>query len=140
MSSAVYRLSFRSCRWRPTTVIHALNLSKTEQNQPEPKMKLSPLQRSQASVGASLISAGKRLDRVRRTAVLCGTGDGCPPEKTSHRCPSGCQNGWSGSFTDMGNTTEMQALHSQSLLTCVLLQMQSEPVSEQAQELLLGLP
>lgn len=102
-----------------------LILSKTALAEPE----------SQASVAASLTRAGNGLG----AAAPCRTGGARGPQETSRR-PSGREDGRSGSFPDVGNPAEMQALRRQPLLLRLLLQVQSPPVSEQRQELLLDLP
>ncbi|KAM4744212.1 uncharacterized protein FYW61_000361 isoform 2-T2 [Anableps anableps] len=93
---------------------------------------------------ASELRAHYRIHTVQeKDWIVCdvllspaGLGTSAPRKRRAIAVTSGCENGWRASFPDVGQPAEMRALHRQPLLPRVLLQMQSEPASEQTQELL----
>ena len=115
-------------------VINAWNLYRRDQKKLQPRQKPMALWRFQAAVSTSLTSAWKGKIKCGRPLSSPEAG-GTPPHKrpTSSVKPDVRKHDWP--FLNVGNPTEMQALHKQ-----LLREMSSPSLSEQGQKLFSCLP
>ena len=128
--SELYKFSCRSRRWCIYIWWHTVTVvvpgeTAVQAETPTPKVKISGFcWPSQVQERSKIVADHCSLQKQRQPL---------PRREKKHRGAPRCEEGWLGSFPNMGNPTEMQALH-RPLYPCVLSEMQSASLPKQRTE------